>query len=477
MMNPNAKSLIMPWSRHNRLYSVPGRLTLKLALGEAPEGIPSALDVRSGAADPLSKIDGGAIDRILRKHGGAVRVARLHNAARSLGLPGARHRGFDDVEHALGLARTFRIDTLPGCCIHHLVDALRQLSYVEQVSPYYVCATPFIQPAPAEFDLEQAWLPRLQVNAPEALAYEPGDSAVIIAVVDTGVAQTHPELANRLRPGLDTVQLGTHDLATGLLLRGDRSEVDTDPEDEVGHGTSCAAIMGAAGSRIPPGLAGASGLLPLRVLGAAQLTGKSEAIGIGAIADIDMGVKTAIDLGAHVINMSFGTRVADLDEDDPLPHEDVVRYGKARGCLMVAASGNSGVSEEYVPAAYNEVIAVASVDGEGNPSSFNTTGSHVNLCAPGDRVVSAGLRDYQLVTGTSFAAPFVSATAALLVSRSRRRSHPVAAETISRILAESARAWKLGRGEGCGVGVLDALAALRALDREIDGTTAGGGHA
>ena len=306
------------------------------------------------------------------------------------------------------------------------------------------------------------------MNAAEALGYEAGDPAVVIAVVDTGVSQHHPELSSHLRSGLDTVQLAVDDLALGIKLIGDRNTLDTDPEDLVGHGTSCAAIISARGVNLPPGLAGECGLLPIRVLGAAQFPGKPELVGIGAIADIDLGVKCAIDLGAKVINMSFGTPEAALERNDPPPHQDIVRYGLARGCIMVAASGNSGKAERYSPAALDGVIAVGAVDGAGQPTNFSTRGSHVALAAPGERVVSAGLNGYAVVTGTSFAAPFVAAAAGLLVSRAERRSYPLDGETVRRLLCASARPWSSGTGEGSGAGVLDVHAALRALDQEID---------
>jgi subtilisin family serine protease len=84
------------------------------------------------------------------------------------------------------------------------------------------------------------------IRAPEALAYTPGDPSVIVALVDTGVAPSHPELAGRLRAGFDTVQLGKSDLAFGLQLLGDSARPDTNPTDEfVGHGMGCAGIIGA----------------------------------------------------------------------------------------------------------------------------------------------------------------------------------------------------------------------------------------
>ena len=158
-----------------------------------------------------------------------------------------------------------------------------------------------------------------------------------------------------------------------------------------------------------------------------------------------------------------------MPEGAPTPHADVVRYALAHGCVLIAASGNSGRAERFSPACLDGVLAVGAVNDEGKPCSFTTTGTHVALCAPGERVVSAGLRGYQFVTGTSFAAPFVTAAAALLVSRARRRSEAVDAATIRRLLVESAQPWPPGsQPAGVGVGVLDAPAALRALDEFID---------
>ena len=467
----SALHLAMPWARPSALYSAPGSLVVKLALGEEPKEIPASADVRAGAVRAAEKTGHGALDSVLRRHAGGVRIVRVHAAASSLGRPGARHRRFDDIEITTGLSRTFRIEADPDVSVADVVDAVRQLEMVEHAAPRYLCALPFGGAAattPTDADFERAWLPRHQIGAHEAMAYEVGDPAVILAVVDTGVMNSHPELRHRLRSGFDTVEIGVRELASGVQLVGDRSVADRDPEDEVGHGTSCAGIVGAAGERMPPGLAGECPLLPIRVLGSAKVPGKGDPVGVGAISDIDAGVKRAIDMGAKVLNMSFGTPAASLDPHDPRPHEDVVQYGLARGCVMVAASGNSGKGEEFLPACLDGVIAVGSVGPEGRVSPFTTTGDHVALCAPGEQVMSCGIHGYQLVTGTSFAAPFVAAAASLLVSRALKRSSTLTSQDVRRILSESASPWGAGQGAGAGGGVLDVIGALRLLDREID---------
>jgi len=457
----------MPWAARGRAYCLPGSVVLKLALGEAPESIPSALDVRPGLSPAVDKLDGGVVDRVVRHFAGGLRVARVHAAAASLARPGERHLCFDDREQLFGLARTFRLDVPAGTAIEPLVDALSQIAIVEAASLNYACVTPFTLAASAE--TEQDWTPWQQVHAAEALAYEQGDPAVIVAVVDSGIAPEHPELAARLRAGFDTVQLGRSDVALGLQLLGDSARVDTRPVDHfVGHGMGCAGIIGALGVAMPPGLAGDTQILPLRALGAARFPGKTQAVGIGAITDLDMAVKLAVDLGAKVINMSFGTDDASLEPGSPKPHADVVQYALDRGCILVAASGNNGSETRYWPAAYPGVIAVGAAGERGTPSAFSTRGGHVALCAPGERVRTLGLEGYQIATGTSFASPFVAATAALMVSRAQRRATPLDGACVRSLLMESATPFPAPAPAGCGAGVLDAHAALQALDAFID---------
>ncbi|HXB71038.1 MAG TPA: S8 family serine peptidase [Candidatus Acidoferrales bacterium] len=459
-----------PWARPGDPYSTPGSLILKLALGEAPEKIASALDLRQGTGQASATTGIGPVDRLLGHFSTQAQVYRVHASAQGFGRPGQRHKNFNDLEHAVGLSRTFEVDLDDDSPILDLIDALRHLAVVEQAYPHYLCVLPFGTAAPAAIGIDEAWSSREMIGAAEAMAYEPGDAAVVVAIVDTGVMLDHPELAGHVRRGYDTVQLTGTDLPPGMKLVTDQSRGWGDPVDLVGHGTSCAGIIGASGEQIPPGLAGNCGVLPLRVLGSAKYPGKADPVGIGAVADIDCGVKYAIDLGAKVLNFSFGTPEAEIEPNGPMPHSDVIAYGLARGCIMVAASGNSGKEERFSPAAMEGVIAVGSVDENGAPSAFSTRGGHVALSAPGESVVSSSLHGYSRVTGTSFAAPSVSAAAALLVSRALGRAYPLDAGDARRILCDSARPWRTGHGKGGGAGVLDAVAALQQLDREIDGS-------
>jgi subtilisin family serine protease len=270
-----------------------------------------------------------------------------------------------------------------------------------------------------------------------------------------------------MRRGFDTVDLRDED-AGGFTLVGDNHREDQDPYDEVGHGTACAGILVADGLRVPPGGAGCCAVVPARVLGAAVGPGNKR-IGIGSIANIDHGMKRLIDLGVKVINMSFGTPDSALGTDDPRPHTEVVRYALERGCILVAASGNSGKTERYYPAAHAGVVAVGAVNPMGHPTTFSTRGEHVALCAPGQGIWTCGLSgDDARVSGTSFAAPFVAAAAALLAARAQRRAYPLAPADARDILMSSAKPFPDVDHAGCGTGVLDSLAALRRLDDFID---------
>jgi subtilisin family serine protease len=454
-------------------------MMLKLRLGESPDHVPARADVLNRSAAPATTLDGGVIDRLIRQHANGAHITRVHAAAASLGKPGEQHTGYNDQEIVCGLAGTFRLQMDHGSPIEQLSRLLNEVSTVEYASPNYVSGLPFAGPAeaPLAIDIEQAWATRVLMFARQALAYEPGDSGVVVGLVDSGVAPHHPETHRRFRAGYDSVQLGDGDVATGVTLLGDVTKVDNKPVDEyVGHGMGCAGIMVGRGVAIPPGLAGECSLVPIRVLGAAKLPAKQNPVGLGSICDIDMGMKMAVELGAKLINMSFGTADNTLDPMSPKPHADVVRYALMRGCVLVAASGNSGKEEVYWPAAHEGVIAVGSVGLEGKPSTFSTRGEHVALCASGEKVATCGLTGYQLATGTSFAAPFVTAVAALLVSRAQRRSYAVTSGQVRTILLETAQPWASKDTKGYGRGILDAAAALKALDREIDGSPQTGGE-
>lgn len=304
-------------------------------------------------------------------------------------------------------------------------------------------------------------MPHRMVRAPEALAIEPGDERVTVACVDTGAAIGHAELQRKLLAGYDTVDLGVGAVGQGMRLVGDSRGRDFTPLDDVGHGSMVAGIIGAQGWHLPKG--GKSLILPIRVLAAARPANRRAPVGIGALPDIDAGLKVAVDLGASVANLSFGTSAESLPEGAPSPHGPVVEYATKYGCVLVAAAGNSGREERLYPAALPDVIAVASVDSQGRRSSFSTSGTHVAIAAPGEKIVSVDRHGYKAASGTSFAAPFVSAAAALVVARARRAGQRPSPAQVRDALLFSARPLGSGPNSETGRGLLDMDAAVERI--------------
>lgn len=206
---------------------------------------------------------------------------------------------------------------------------------------------------------------------------------VIVAVVDSGVCQTHPDLEGRMVEGYDFV------------------DYDTDPEDVFGHGCGVAGVI-AANRNNGTGIAGIAPnarIMPLRVL---------DERGLGSYSDIAAAIVFAVDNGAQIINLSL----AGPTYSDALL--DAVNYAAAEGVMVVAAAGNFGSPNPYFPAAFPSVIGVGSVDPALNRSSFSNFGNWVSVQAPGRDIITTNIAGgYETMTGTSFAAPQVAGIAAL----------------------------------------------------------------
>lgn len=445
-----------------------GFLTLTLRPGIAAAAVPAHLDCLTGAGRPSPVLDGGRIDALVRQQADGARFRRIFHARRSLGRPGEHHVGFDDQEEALGLSRSYQVELGDPAASVRVRESLRDLASVEQCQLQTLATAPLdAGPARARRVLtrDEVLQPQRRVRALEALAHEAGDASVTVAVVDTGVVVGHPEFQRRCLAGYDTVDLGLGRLNASTRLVGDSRGWDYNPYDEVGHGCLVAGIIGAQGFRVARGLCGQCMLLPVRVLAAAQRDhAGGRVMGVGALPDIDAGIKVAVDLGALVINMSLGSALDAQDAHAAPPHQAVVRYAVAHGCVLVAAAGNSGQREMFYPAALPEVIAVGSVDALGHRSRFSTWGPQVALCAPGEGVAGVGRHGYQTSSGTSFASPFVAGAAALLVARARRRGRSLDGAAVRALLCGSARALPGGAGEETGAGLLDCMAAIEALD-------------
>ncbi|MGW2510344.1 type VII secretion-associated serine protease mycosin [Streptomyces scopuliridis] len=273
-------------------------------------------------------------------------------------------------------------------------------------------------------------------------------TGITVAVLDTGVDATHPDLEGQVLPGRDLIGFGASS--------GDRAWAR--------HGTAMAGII--AGHGHGPnradgvlGIAPEAKILPVRVIleGTDPARAKARSSKGGALAE---GIRWAADQGADVINLSLGD---DSESAHPEPGEDAaVQYALAKGAVVVASAGNGGEKGDHVsyPAAYPGVIAVTAVDEYGTRAAFSTRRWYATVSAPGVNVVIADPdRRYYEGWGTSAAAAFVSGAVALV-----RSAHPdLTPAQIKKLLADTARdAPKDGHDDARGHGLVDPAAAIKA---------------
>jgi serine protease len=255
-----------------------------------------------------------------------------------------------------------------------------------------------------------------------------------VAVLDTGIDAGHPDLTGRVLAGRNIINPAAS------------------PNDDAGHGTMTAGIIG-ANTNNGAGVAGVAWnvkILPVKVL---------DQDGNGYDSDIIDGVTWAANNGARVINMSLGG-----DGDDSLLH-DAITAAVNKGVVVVAAAGNSGSASPSYPASYSEVLSVAATDNNGALTSFSTQGNWVDIAAPGWKIISTGPRSltpagylpYWTGSGTSFSAPMVAGVAALL-----RNKYPsyTPAQVMARLKSTARDAGPRGLDPYYGAGILDAYNAL-----------------
>lgn len=284
-----------------------------------------------------------------------------------------------------------------------------------------------------------------------------GSNQVIAAVVDSGVDYTHDDLeSNIFTNPREIPNNGIDDDGNGFIddVRGyDFVDQDPDPMDENGHGTHCAGIIGAKGNN-GLGVVGVNwrvGLLPVRVLSTA---------GRGASSDVAAGIIYAVDRGASVINLSLGS------PSFSQVVEDAIQYALERDVLVVAAAGNNGQDNDRTPmypasSTKSNVIAVAASTGGDTLATFSNYGlNSVDVAAPGDRILSTiPGNGYDVLDGTSMAAPHVTGLAALLKSLNvSRPSADIRDVILSTAVLRAGLREKVSTG-----GRVDAAAAVQAL--------------
>jgi thermitase len=321
---------------------------------------------------------------------------------------------WSESEVAAGLDRVYRlILQRDGGIAPGMLQDIRLVPIVEEARPGAIRVAPMPRPVAMRRPAQTDQGSRDAIGLDRAHVVSRGDPAITIAVLDTGICTSHPELADVLLTGRDFVDiLDGHDEFVGDFL-----EADPDPADEVGHGTHVAGIIAAQGIAMPAGVVPRCRILPVRALGAMRQG--DQVVGAGLEDNINNCVKYAVDRGAEVINMSLGIK----REGGGLPHAEVVEYARRKGVTIVAAAGNDGQDELYYPGALPHVITVGAYDASGDIAPFSTYGDQIMVIAPGENVYSAYLEDdYAFSTGTSQAAPFVAGAVALLKSAARAQA-------------------------------------------------------
>ncbi len=304
----------------------------------------------------------------------------------------------------------------------------------------------------------------------------PSFEPIPVAVIDSGVDASHPDLASRVLDAKSFV--------------GGSAKTDA-----LGHGTFVAGLIGA---EINNGV-GIAGLAPSAQLLVAKVVTKSRTIPVEAEAKA---IRWAVDNGARVINMSLGGIRDPLDpERDTYSRleADAVAYAVSNGVVVVAAVGNSDQAPtspwKYAsyPAALPHVLGVSAMTDTGAiPTFSNRDAIYNDVAAPGLRILSAlprpltsrfpacseqgysscGPEEYREAQGTSFAAPQVSAAAAVLLSlrptlRSEQVTQLLQSTAVDLEAATGCAACGLGRDAYSGWGRLDVAAAIAALGKRL----------
>ncbi len=271
-----------------------------------------------------------------------------------------------------------------------------------------------------------------------------GSSSITIAIVDSGVDSTHPDLSSKVIAGYDFVN------------------EDSDPSDDEGHGTHVAGIAAAATNN-NEGVAGVSWgskIMSVKVL---------DSDGYGSYLHIASGIRWAADNGADIINLSLG------GASPSFILEDAVNYAHSAGCLLLAAAGNEAGPVLY-PAGYDDyVVAVGAVGDQDEHASYSNTGPQLDVAAPGGNPTDSSDSDpnhwiastywqgsgysYVMISGTSQACPHVAGLAALVWSVNPTLTND---EVQSIIEATAVDLGSPGWDDTFGWGRIDAAAAVAA---------------
>jgi hypothetical protein len=366
----------------------------------------TALNLRTIAGEIVAEIDGSLSD------------AQANELARRHGLARLESQNFPLIGGTIGLFRVTDRRTV-GVVSRELATE----ASVRSVQPNFRYVLQDQKVALTEGDPAQYAIAKLRLPQAHTLAH---GANVTIAVIDSGIDVKHPELANAIADNFDALgsKEGPHVHGTGIA----------------GAIVSHARLMGSAP---------AARILAIRAFGAAPKGAESTSY------VILKGLDYAAAHGAQIVNMSFAG-----------PKDTLIERGiaatVAKGIVMVAAVGNAGPkSPPLYPAANTNVIAVTATDAQDRLFAASNRGRHIAISAPGvDIFLPAPDEKYQMTSGTSFSAAYVSGVAALMLER----NPALKPDEVRAILMKTARDLGApGRDDLFGAGEADAFAAVSAV--------------
>jgi subtilisin len=331
------------------------------------------------------------------------------------------------------IRRTFHL--VPAISARVPESAIEGLSH----NPRVLRIEPNVQIIALDAELDNSWgVKRIGAGNAHAAGYR--GAGVKVAIIDTGIDYTHPDLAPNYAGGYDFVNN------------------DGDPRDDQKHGTHVAGTIAAIDND-----AGVVGVAPEARLYALKVL---DANGSGNFDNVIAALQWAADNGIQVTNMSFGAT-----QDPGITAKQAFDNTYAAGMVHIAAAGNSGNCQgtgDNVnwPARYDSVIAIAAVDASNVSPCFSSTGPKVELSAPGVNVNSTVLNGaYEVLSGTSMATPHVAGTVALMLGKgvTDGNGNGVVNDEVRQILINTAHdLGTAGRDTWYGYGLIDAAAAVQA---------------
>jgi hypothetical protein len=312
-----------------------------------------------------------------------------------------------------------------------MLSSDNDIEYIQKSTTYQLHFVPNDSLVSQQWALEK-------IKAFDAWEITQGVDSILVAVIDMGMDYNHVDLNNNIFQNVGEIGIdnlgndkrinGVDDDSNGFIddfrgwdftdmvgfpydsTAGDYLEWDNDPYDDInnsfnaaGHGTQVAGVIAAEQNN----LFGISGAAPnVKVLNIRSFSPE----GTGQEDDAAAAILYAIKMGAKVINMSWG------DYSFSYVLRDVIRYAYSQNIVLIASAGNSNSDRPHYPSGYSEVISVSGSNSDDFLAGYNW-GSTIDLVAPAIEILTTDLNsEYKPLNGTSFAAPYVSAAAALILS-------------------------------------------------------------